>query len=40
MNFLKSIFDKNIFYTKTLEYLNNQAKENIKKYYENCKHFI
>ena len=40
MNFLKSIFDKNIFYTKTLEHLNNQAKENIKKYYENCKQFF
>jgi predicted metal-dependent HD superfamily phosphohydrolase len=40
MNFLKSLFDKDIFYTKTLEHLNNKAKENIKKYYENCKQFI
>lgn len=40
MEFLKSLFDKQIFYSKTLQKFNDSAKENIKKYYEGCKQFL
>lgn len=37
MKFLESLFDKDLYFTKTLADFNTLAKENIKKHYDLCK---
>ena len=37
MKFLESLFDKDLYFTKTLTDFNAIAKENIKKHYDLCK---
>lgn len=40
MKFLESIFDKDLYFTETLQKYNSIAKENIKKHYDLCKNII